>query len=107
MCPKFAAPRQRQMFPIYRTFDRKFGSTGGTRFIAEVVRARAYAARRLFLLRKARCIGRELLVLRFGRQGVVGFGIVDDVAEKFLAERRQRSFPELPGGFALFDENPL
>jgi len=37
----------------------------------------------------------------------VGFGVVDDFTEQLLAEGRQSAFPQLPGGFALFDENPL
>jgi hypothetical protein len=37
----------------------------------------------------------------------MGFGVVDDFAEKLLAERRQRALPQLPGRFPLLDETPL
>src|SRR5712671_7054296 len=52
-------------------------------------------------------LGRKLLVLWLRRQAFVGLGVVDDFPQKLLAERRQRALPQLPGGLALLDENPL
>ncbi len=34
-------------------------------------------------------------------------GVVDDVAQEFLAQRRQRALPQLSRGFALLDEAPF
>ncbi len=48
-----------------------------------------------------------MLVLGLRRQGFVDLGIVNDLTEQLLTERRQSAFPQLPGGFALFNENPL
>src|ERR1700722_16493657 len=59
------------------------------------------------LLRNRRCLGGELLVLRPGGEAVMGLGVVDDFAEQFLAERGQRTLPQLPCRLALFDETPL
>src|SRR5450631_3203836 len=53
----------------------------------------------IFLLREARRLGRELLVLGFRRQGFVDLGVVDDFAQELLAERCQRTLPQLARGF--------
>src|SRR5262245_56259715 len=51
--------------------------------------------------------GGELFVLRLGRQGLMEFGVVDDVAKQLLPQRGKRAFPEFPRGLALSDENPV
>src|SRR6202035_5600279 len=61
----------------------------------------------IMLLRKRRCLGGELLVLWPGGEAVMGLGVVDDLAEQFLAERGQRTLPQLPRRLALFDETPF
>src|SRR6478752_7355708 len=58
-------------------------------------------------MRKARCVGRKLLILRPGWQGFMGLGVVDHLSQKLLAERRQRAFPQFPGGLTLPDEAPF
>src|SRR4051812_38438264 len=61
----------------------------------------------VFSICKARCQGGELLILRFGRQTLVNLGIIDDIAEQFLAERGQSTFPKLPRGLAFLHEDPF
>ena len=56
---------------------------------------------------QARRFGGEFLVLRGGRQAVVGLGVKDDVSEQLLAERGQRPLPEFARGLSLPDEYPL
>src|SRR3984957_4323822 len=61
----------------------------------------------MMLLRKRRRLGGELLVLRPGGEAVMGLGVVDNLPEQFLAERGQRTLPQLPCRLALFDEAPF
>ena len=47
----------------------------------------------MFSVEQTRRFGGEFLVLRGGREAVVGLGVKDDVSEQLLAERRQRALP--------------
>src|SRR6266550_6077304 len=107
MCLKFAAPRQPKKFQRYQIFEVDFGSRIGTKSVPEPVDLGSRLPCRcdigIKLPWKTRCPGRELLVLRSGRQCGVGLGVVDDFAQQLLAERRQRALPQFPRGFAFFD----
>jgi len=37
----------------------------------------------------------------------MGLGVIDHLGQKLLSERRQRAFPQFPGGLTLLDEAPL
>src|SRR6266852_1684363 len=109
MCPKFAALRKRRKFHVNQivdvTIDCGLGTASPARQGCHWLKSpieRGYS-----LLGQLWRQGRKLLVLRFRRQAFVGLGVVDHLTQKFLAERRQRAFPQLPRGFALLDEAPL
>ena len=55
--------------------------------------------------RQARRLGRELLVLRLGGKALVDLGVIDDLAEQFLAKWRQGALPQLSRGLAFPDEH--
>ena len=50
---------------------------------------------------------RKLLVLGPGGQRFVDLGVINDLAEQFLAQRGERALPEFAGGFTLLDEHPI
>src|SRR3979409_2419871 len=109
MCPNFGATQQHRKFlwhkhikvnsvpgleqKVFRASSRKFGVAASKSLV--------------FTVAQLWRVGRKLLVLGLGRQSFVGFGVVDDVTEQFLAERCQRTLPQLPRGLALLDEDPL
>src|SRR6266550_9436460 len=105
MCSKFAALRSREKFHANQIVDVTIDCGLGTAIQRDrLLLAEIRQPDRYLLLRKLWRQGCELLVLRFRRQTLVGLDVVDHLPQKFLAERRQRAFPQLPRGFALFDE---
>jgi hypothetical protein len=78
-------------------------STISTHFFPNLT-ARGTPVGLVFSVGQTRRFGGEFLVLRRGREAVVGLGVEDDVSEQFLAERGQRALPELARGLALADE---
>ena len=61
-----------------------------TRFL---LRERTTSLENALMRRQARRLGRELFVLRLGRQRVVDPGVIDRLGEQSQAERRQRALP--------------
>src|SRR5665213_2369285 len=104
----------------YQRFELNIGSRRGTEILpsghknsrrpGNYWESQATSAEREPVAGSGRKVGRQgckLLVLGLGRQRLMGFGVVDDLAQQLLPERRQRSFPQLPRGLALLDEDPF
>src|ERR1700682_6521194 len=111
MCPNFGASQQQRKFLWTQTHQGEFSSGLGTEKVFRASGSRkcgALASKSLgFAVAQLWRVGRKLLVLGLGRQVFVGFGVVDDLAEQFLAERRQSTLPQLPRSLTLLDEDPL
>src|SRR5882672_5953346 len=98
MCSKFAASQQYEKFPICQTFDTIFVPDSEQKLSLNPPECRHVggaknASCQNGLRRQFWGIGGELLVLWFGRQSVVGLGVINDLAQQFLAEWRQRALP--------------
>src|SRR5882757_10222066 len=111
MCPNLGAAQQYGKFPQSQTHQGEFSFRPGNEKSAlnrpnwNPACLTGKAANPL--PSKAWREGCELLVLGPGGQAFVDLGVVNDLAEQFLTERRQRTLPKFAGGLALFDENPL